>query len=299
MTKAVLTTKLEPAYDDLPESRYHFPRTYLRTIESAIGDWIVYYEPRRTSADPGSRGGRQCYFAVARLTRIRPDPRTLDHFFADVSDYLEFERAVPFKEGEHYYELALRRPDGGTSKGAFGRAVRSIPDNEYDMILKAGFTVHLVGKPSQYDQLPHGFSDEPAEFERPIVESVTKRPFRDAAFTSAIRGAYHDTCAFTGLRIINGGGRPEVQAAHIQPVAQRGPDSIRNGLALCSTIHWMFDRGLLSLEDDYKILIAEGKAPDTIHRLINVDHRLRVPERHDLRPHPQYLKFHRETIFHG
>jgi hypothetical protein len=28
----------------------------------------------------------------------------------------------------------------------------------------------------------------------------------------------------TGLRIINGGGRAEVQAAHIQPVADDGPD---------------------------------------------------------------------------
>lgn len=29
MTKAVLTTKIDPTYDDLPEQRYHFPRTYL------------------------------------------------------------------------------------------------------------------------------------------------------------------------------------------------------------------------------------------------------------------------------
>lgn len=51
MVKAVLTTKLEPTYDDLPEERYHFPRTYLRQIEAAVGDWIVYYEPRRSSGD--------------------------------------------------------------------------------------------------------------------------------------------------------------------------------------------------------------------------------------------------------
>ena len=27
MAKAVLTTKVDPSYDDLPEERYHFPRT--------------------------------------------------------------------------------------------------------------------------------------------------------------------------------------------------------------------------------------------------------------------------------
>ncbi len=35
MAKAVLTTKVDPTYDDLPEQRYHFPRTYLRQIEAA------------------------------------------------------------------------------------------------------------------------------------------------------------------------------------------------------------------------------------------------------------------------
>jgi putative restriction endonuclease len=44
VTKAVFTSKIEPSYDDLPEERYHFPRTYLRQVEAAVGDWIVYYE---------------------------------------------------------------------------------------------------------------------------------------------------------------------------------------------------------------------------------------------------------------
>ena len=43
MVKAVLTTKVDPSYDDLPEDRYHFPRTYLNAAREALGDWIVYY----------------------------------------------------------------------------------------------------------------------------------------------------------------------------------------------------------------------------------------------------------------
>lgn len=50
MAKAILTTKVDPTYDDLPEQRYHFPRTYLRQVEAARGDWIIYYEPRRQAA---------------------------------------------------------------------------------------------------------------------------------------------------------------------------------------------------------------------------------------------------------
>ena len=43
MAKAVLTTKVEPTYDDLPEERYHFPHIYLGQIEKAVGDWVIYY----------------------------------------------------------------------------------------------------------------------------------------------------------------------------------------------------------------------------------------------------------------
>ena len=51
MAKAVLTTKVDPSYDDLPEERYHFPRTYLNAVRQPLHDWIVYYEPRRVSAE--------------------------------------------------------------------------------------------------------------------------------------------------------------------------------------------------------------------------------------------------------
>jgi putative restriction endonuclease len=44
VVKAVLTTKVDPTYDDMPEKRYHFPQTYLRQVAAAIGDWIVYGE---------------------------------------------------------------------------------------------------------------------------------------------------------------------------------------------------------------------------------------------------------------
>ncbi|HET8995683.1 MAG TPA: HNH endonuclease, partial [Acetobacteraceae bacterium] len=142
-------------------------------------------------------------------------------------------------------------------------------------------------------------AEEPATFERPILERVVSRPFRDAAFSAAVRSAYENTCAMTGLKIINGGGRAEVQAAHIRPVAESGPDSVRNGLALSGTIHWMFDRGLLSLDDDLTILVAKGRVPDTVDRLINPDRRLRAPPRPELRPHRQFLRFHRDSIFKG
>ncbi|MFZ2107265.1 MAG: restriction endonuclease [Roseiarcus sp.] len=214
MAKAILTTKIDPTYDDLPEQRYHFPRTYLRAVEAARRDWIIYYEPRRSSGLLSSRGGRQSYFATACISEIIDDNSRPDHFYALIDSYLDFPRPAPFAEGGHYHESALRRGDGDTNKGAFGRAVRQLPDHEYDAILRSAF-VTIISAHGPSENAPQitstGFAEPTAEFERPLIERVVTRPFREAAFSGAIKAAYRDTCAFTGLKIVNGGGRSEVQ----------------------------------------------------------------------------------------
>lgn len=295
MAKAVFTTSESSAYDDQPEVRYHFPKTYLRQVEAALGDLVVYYEPRRTEG-PRSTTGRQSYFAVARIHRIERDPTRADHSYAYVEDFLEFDRPVPFREGSHYYESALMKADGSTSKGAFGRAVRNLGDVEFEAILRAGFTRELA----PWERPAAGAAEPPNEYPaRPIAAQVVQRPFRDEAFRRHVRQAYSETCAVSGLRLINGGGRPEVQAAHIQPVAAQGPDSVRNGLALTGTVHWLFDRGLISVDDNYRILLAQTGVPEELGRLIQPHRQLLLPSRPEWRPHPSYLKWHREHVFKG
>ena len=118
------------------------------------------------------------------------------------------------------------------------------------------------------------FEEEERNFERPMIEMIVTRPFRDAAFATSVKSAYDNTCAMTGIQIINGGGRAEVQAAHIRPVSDGGSDSVRNGLALSSTVHWMFDRGLVSVGDDFSILIAAGRLPPAVTRMFREDLRV-------------------------
>ena len=298
MTKAIFTTKVTPSYKDLPEQRYHFPRTYLNYARRTVGDYIVYYEPRRSSAELSSRGGSQSYFGVARVESVTEDTSLPDHYFANIdrTTYLDFDTAVRFYEGGEYYERALEKDDGSTNKGAFGRAVRLIPDDEFDRILKAGFAP-ILGENATPRAASPGWSEPAVPFERPIVEMIVSRPFRERSFMHNVRAAYSNRCAMTGLRLINGGGRPEVQAAHIQPVASNGPDSVRNGLALSGTAHWMFDRGLISIGDDYKILVAKNHVPEDALRLLNQSGSINLPKDQTLYPNAHYLKFHRDVVF--
>lgn len=93
--------------------------------------------------------------------------------------------------------------------------------------------------------------------------------------------------------------RCEIEAAHIKPVENDGPDSPRNGIALSRTVHWLFDRGFLSLTDDGQILQAPKLVPEPVRRLLNPDGRVVFPSDSGFAPHRTFLRYHRESKFKG
>lgn len=291
MAKVVFTQKPDSIYDDRPEEHYHFPKTYLNQVKEGIGDWVIYYRPRRGSPATGVHPASS-YFAVAKLVDVIPDHSNAELFYAQVTDYLEFDDSVSFRREEGSYEAQLLKSDGSINKGAFGRSVRVLSDDAFETILKAGF----ASGPRQWETI----AEYPVsnEIDRPIIESVSRRPFRDRRFRLAVCDAYKNTCAVTGLALINGGGRPEVQAAHIQPVEHRGPDSIRNGIALSSTAHWMFDRGLVTLDEEFRV-VASSSLNEEMHRgLIVPGQKILLPVNESQRPSNYFLSYHRDHIFH-
>jgi putative restriction endonuclease len=292
MSHAVFTIKVGSGYDDIPEEKYHFPAQYLARARQTIGDVIVYYEPRRGN-------GRQSYIAAACVDGIDRDPQREDHYYAKISGYLNFDAPVPFRVNGNFYEAALRSGGRTGLSGDFRNAVRPLPQPEFEAIVAAGFASH---QPSTVDsRADSGMYEEPSEFQRPIVERLVHKAFREAAFSRQVKSAYAHRCAFTGLDMRNGGGRSEVDAAHIKPVGDghNGPDSIRNGLALSKTVHWMFDRGLISVDGNYKILVAGSLVPDPLRALFHRSGEILVPQREQEKPHPAFLRYHRNTIFKG
>lgn len=293
MANAVLTTKVSPTYDDLPELKYHFPKTYLNQVKQALGDLVLYYEPRRESANLSGRAGRQVYFASARLDRIEEDPNRTGYYYGFVSDYLEFPNPVPFRIGASYFESALQKLDGSTNKGAFGRSVRVIPSSEFEMIWRVGF-----GGQSPTNSVSR-IEEEPALYGRSPKTVISERVFRDASFARVIHSNYKGVCAMTGLNLINEKGGYETEAAHIRPVAENGPDSPRNGIALSRTIHWMFDEGMLSVSDSNEILCSERFIPNEIRNILNPGGKILLPKDPSCHPHPGFLRYHRDNVFKG
>lgn len=308
MAKAIFYHKDGSGYKDRRGQLYHFPKMYLSRVEQAQNDWVVYYGPLTNLPS-------RYYSGLAKVAAIREDGELPGHFYAELSDYLDFDRPLDYRE-RGGYEHQLFNPDGSVNSGRSIQAVRIISEREFVTLVEAGLSEpeewpQRTDSPDEVrfpldhpiDPLLYLSAEESGqtgyvvdEYERPTIASTVNRPFRDAKFRQHIRKIYDRTCAFTGLRLINGRGRPEVEAAHIVPVERGGNDSVQNGIALSGTVHWMFDRGLLSLADDFTILQSRHLNEDISHLLIK-NGKARVPDAPHLRPHPHYLGWHRDNVF--
>jgi putative restriction endonuclease len=295
----VFIHRSDSIYDDKPELQYQFPRQYLGRAQGSEGDWIIYYEPRKVSDTRG-------YFAVAKVQQIIPDPKAPGMYLAliEPGSYLDFINPVPFSNSEGLIEHGLLNAAGGIS-GRAQSAVRPLSAEDFNRIISLGLAENEPELPrvGESEDIPlGGVQDGQAPFifeqQRTRVAILTSRVDRDRLFRRLVLRAYDKRCAITGLKLINGGGRAEVDAAHIRPVKHNGPDILSNGLALSGTAHWMFDRGLISLSDSLDILVSRHvNDPDSVRSLINPTGKAIVPKRLIERPHPRFLEWHRDNCF--
>lgn len=297
MGHCVFMLRPDSIYDDSPSEQYQFPKQYLGRAKDSVGDWIVYLEPTKV---PNTRG----YFAIARVEKIIPDDTFPDRFLAliEPGSYLELADSVSFRDGDGPVERGLLNDQGNLS-GRAQAAVRPISSADFLRIIEMGIGKHDSLLPRLDTGEPiGGFMEDqsPFEFEtqRQRVERLVSRPVRKRVFRRLVLRAYDERCAITGLKLINGGGRAEVDAAHIKPVEHNGPDTVNNGIALSGTAHWLFDRGLIGLSDDLEILISrQVNDVDSIQSFINKSGRATPPIRALDRPHPRFLGWHREHCF--
>ncbi|MDL2402062.1 HNH endonuclease [Rhizobium mayense] len=297
----VFIHRSDSIYDDSPAEQYQFPSQYLGRVQACVGDWIIYCEPRKVAATRG-------YFAVAKVAQVIPDPKAPGMYLAliEPGSYLDFINAVPFSGTDGVIERGVLNDDGRIS-GRAQAAVRPISGADFNRILSAGLDEQEPELPRLGDQIPShsvdGFEDGAQapfmfEQERERVAQLSSRIVRSRIFRRLVLHAYDKRCAITGLKLINGGGRAEVDAGHIRPLEANGPDILGNGIALSGTAHWMFDRGLISLTDELDILISrQANDPDSIRGVINKTGRAIAPLRPIERPHPRFLRWHRENCF--
>ncbi|MDQ3246934.1 MAG: HNH endonuclease [Pseudomonadota bacterium] len=296
MAKGIFLYREDSRYEDRPWEVYQFPAPYLSRASQMVGDWVIFMEP--------VKAGRKGYHAVGKVERITPDPRHADMFLAIIepTSYLDFDHHVAFQSGGDYPERSVLNEQGRVS-GRAQSAVRTIPNEDFNRIVGLGVVTGETLLPRSDDEVAVATVAEehaPYEFEQDRVQMLVKRTVRDRVFRGRVLKAYDRRCAFTGFQFINGGGRAEVEAAHIKSVQDKGPDVVQNGLALSGTVHWMFDRGLLSVADDERILLSNHiNDVDGVRKILNASGLARFPENPADKPDPQFVRWHREHCLKG
>ena len=287
LTAGVLVTRRFPGYKDVTGVRYHYPKSkYQRSIEQLVGSLVLFYEPRRGgSSMSATTGGRSAFTSFAYIDSTRDDPDDPTHGYAELRYFMEFNTLVPGS--------ATAIP-----LTSLQTAVKLIPFQQATHIVMMG-----ISAPIHIGEVRAGLTDigELAGIQqREFRDVVHNKAVRDASFRyRVVEHAYDGKCAFTGVRMTNGNGRAEADAAHIQAVSDGGPDSVRTGIALMKSLHWAFDRGLLSMTDDGSILTVDRGIDAPIRGLLASNGKAFLPRAEDLRPHPAFLQWHRNNRFKG
>lgn len=196
---------------------------------------------------------------------IEPDQDTHGHHYAYIGNYLPFDSPVPWRRNGRYAEAHLRelqekQATYTVGRSIRGKSVRPLEQTDFNEIVLLGLSKTLASENAVRIGLDTGSIDAQTQIllseyhgpiDRKVEQILVNKKIRDANFREIVCEAYDNRCSFTHLKIVNGGGRAEVQAAHILPVSEGGPDVIQNGIALSATAHWLFDRHLVSISDDF------------------------------------------------
>lgn len=118
--------------------------------------------------------------------------------------------------------------------------------------------------------------------------------FNATSFRDFVMAGYGNKCAITG-NVIRWNNYNNLEAAHIHPKSHGGKFLPSNGIAMCRDLHWAFDKGFFTIDDDFKVIVHDDIDSDFL-RTFN-GKQICLPTDQFFVPNKDCLKYHRENIF--
>lgn len=128
-----------------------------------------------------------------------------------------------------------------------------------------------------------------------------ERFIRGGIFKREIPRIYDNQCCISGMRIDTTIQAQMVDACHIKPFSVSNDDTLSNGICLSPTLHRAFDRGLLTVTDDYKVRISNAIVEsDSVFSLRQFEGKpILLPRQHKDYPSQVNFDWHRRERFVG
>lgn len=122
---------------------------------------------------------------------------------------------------------------------------------------------------------------------------------RDPGWRSAVLDAWDRQCAFCGYDGQLAGASIGIDAAHVRWWAFDGPNSLDNGLALCTLHHKLFDIGVLGLDADLRVLVSAAFTARTAagRAVYDLHHQRLSPRPGTPPPAEVHIEWHAREVF--
>ncbi len=181
------------------------------------------------------------------------------------------------------YEMALQTKESVSSLGELNAAIDYVVLNEdlfsliKDATQNAILTQFLLEKyfPDTKDKFSFSnknyntllddiedkiLNESREEYQVEIKKLLLKKDeeeifLRGSLFKREIPKIYNNTCCISGMRIDTTINASMIDACHIVPFSHSYDDTVTNGIALCPNLHRAFDRGLIAIDDDYRVMV--------------------------------------------
>ena len=120
---------------------------------------------------------------------------------------------------------------------------------------------------------------------------------RGGVFKKEIPRIYNHTRSISGMRIITGYSIQMIDACHIIPFSESHDDTISNGISLCPNLHRAFDRLLITLDEDYRVVTKPFVEDDSLYSIKQFEGKqILLPENIKHYPSQDYLESHRKRF---
>ena len=117
---------------------------------------------------------------------------------------------------------------------------------------------------------------------------------RSGIFKKEIPKIYNFACAISGMKIISDSDVQMVDACHIVPFSESHDDTISNGISLCPNLHRAFDRGLISINNEYKVVVKPFVEQDNCYSIKQFEGKqILLPNNEHFFPSQRNLAAHR------
>lgn len=125
---------------------------------------------------------------------------------------------------------------------------------------------------------------------------------RDTLFRREIVRLYDDTCCITGVRVSAPYSFSMIDACHIVPFYKTFNNHPTNGIALCPNLHRAFDKGAISIDDNYRVIVSQtfvenDKSNYSFKALAGKQ--IELPKDRSYTPDVETFAWHRKHTFKG